>query len=313
MKFGVHLIQQNIEMAELRRLWTWADTAGFDWIDASDHFYEAPLVHENHGDYWEGTTIMTALACETKNLRIGSLVLGMNYRHPAVLANALAAMDHLSGGRIELGIGAGWYEDEYRAYGIPFPSLGKRLDILEEGIQVIRLLLTKDHVNFEGEHFTLADACCNPKPLQDRLRIWGGGVGRKRTLPMIARLCDGWNGPYLTPWQFRHLSRVLREACDRENRDFNEIEKSVNLSFHLAASEAARPRAEEHARTVFGGAIDTWRERGLIMGTPDEAKELVAEYQDLGCDLLNIAIRPPLDWEALEAWAREVIPAFSED
>ena len=199
MRFGVHLIQQNIEMAELRRLWTWADTAGFDWIDASDHFYEAPLVHENHGDYWEGTTIMTALACETQNLRIGSLVLGMNYRHPAVLANALAAMDHLSGGRIELGIGAGWYEDEYRAYGIPFPSLGKRLDILEEGIQVIRLLLTEDHVDFEGEHFTLADACCNPKPLQERLRIWGGGVGRKRTLPMIARLCDGWNGPYLTP------------------------------------------------------------------------------------------------------------------
>ena len=209
MKFGVHLIQQNIEMAELRRLWTWADTAGFDWIDASDHFYEAPLVHENHGDYWEGTTIMTALACETKNLRIGSLVLGMNYRHPAVLANALAAMDHLSGGRIELGIGAGWYEDEYRAYGIPFPPLGKRLDILEEGIQVIRLLHTEDHVDFEGEHFTLTDACCNPKPLQERLRIWGGGVGRKRTLPMIARLCDGWNGPYLTPWQFRHLSRVL--------------------------------------------------------------------------------------------------------
>ena len=137
-------------MAELRRLWTWADTAGFDWIDASDHFYEAPLVHENHGDYWEGTTIMTALACETKNLRIGSLVLGMNYRHPAVLANALAAMDHLSGGRIELGIGAGWYEDEYRAYGIPFPPLGKRLDILEEGIRVIRLLLTEDHVELRG-------------------------------------------------------------------------------------------------------------------------------------------------------------------
>ncbi len=312
MKFGIHLIQQNVEMVELRRLWTWADSAGFDWIDASDHFYEAPLLHEGGGGYWEGTTLMTALACETRNVRIGSLVLGMNYRHPAVLANALAAMDHLSGGRIELGIGAGWHEAEYRAYGIPFRPLKERLDILEEGIQVIRALLTEDHVDFAGEHFTLTDASCNPKPLQPRLPIWSGGNGERRTLRMTARLCDGWNSPYTTPDQFQRLSGVLRDWCDKEARDFAEIQRSVNLSFHLAANEGARGRAEEHLRTVFGGGAEAWRERGAVLGTPPEAIARVAQYRDAGCDLLNIALRPPLDWEALEAWAEEVVPAFAE-
>ena len=310
MRFGAHLIQQNVGMAELRRLWSWADTAGFDWIDASDHFYQAPMV-DGPGAYWEGTTLMAALACETRNVRIGSLVLGMNYRHPAVLAKALCTMDHLSGGRIELGIGDGWHEAEYRAYGIPFRPLGERLDILEEGIQVIRLLLTQERSDFEGEHFRLEDAACDPKPVQERLPIWSGGNGERRTLRMTARLCDGWNSPYTTPEQFDRLSGVLRDWCDREGRDFGEIQRSVNLSFHMAASEADRARAEEHLERVFGAGAESFRQRGAVLGTPAEAIDLVAHYADAGCDRVNIALRPPLDWDALHAWAGEVIPAFA--
>ena len=111
MKFGLHLIQQNIELPELRKLWRWADGASFDWIDVSDHFMEAPLT-EKHGCYLECISCLAALAIDTRNVRIGQLVFGMNYRHPAVLAKALATIDHLSDGRLEIGLGAGWHEAE---------------------------------------------------------------------------------------------------------------------------------------------------------------------------------------------------------
>ena len=139
MRFGIHLIQQNITLAECRDLWRWADTAGFNWFDVSDHFYESPMT-EKRGPYLECLTCLAALACDTQHMRIGTVVLAMDYRHPAVLANALAAIDQLSDGRLEPGFGAGWNEGEYRAYGIPFERIGRRLDVLEEGIQVIRAL-----------------------------------------------------------------------------------------------------------------------------------------------------------------------------
>src|SRR6185312_2372275 len=119
LKFGLNIGQQNISMEEMRRTWKWADNAGFDWVDVWDHFYEAPP-EDGNGTCFEATTCMAAIACETRNVRIGVLVLGMNYRHPAILANALCTIDQLSGGRLEIGLGAGWHEPEYRAYGIPF-------------------------------------------------------------------------------------------------------------------------------------------------------------------------------------------------
>ena len=155
MKFGLHIGQQNISMEEMRRMWRWADSAGFDWVDVWDHFYEAPPVDGN-GSCFEATTCMAAIACETRNVRIGVLVLGMNYRHPAVLANALTTIDHLSGGRLEIGLGAGWHEMEYRAYGIPFEPIGKRMDMLEEGVQVVRLLTTEDRADFVASTTTFA-------------------------------------------------------------------------------------------------------------------------------------------------------------
>ena len=162
MQFGLHIGQQNISMDEMRRLWRWADTAGFDWVDVWDHFYEAPY-EDGNGSCFEATTCMAAIACETTNVRIGVLVLGMNYRHPAVLANALTTIDHLSGGRLEIGLGAGWHAQEYAAYGIPFPPIGQRMDILEEGVQVVRLLTTQDRANFSGKYFSLSERRLQPE------------------------------------------------------------------------------------------------------------------------------------------------------
>ncbi|GIW12676.1 MAG: monooxygenase [Tepidiforma sp.] len=310
MNFGLHIGQQNIGIDELRRLWKWADTAGFDWVDVWDHFYEAPPVDGN-GSCFEATTCMAAMACETARVRIGVLVLGMGYRHPAVLANALCTIDHLSGGRLEIGLGAGWHEPEYRAYGIAFPSIGQRLDMLEEGIQVIRLLTTKDRADFAGRYYRLDDAACNPKPVQARPRIWVGGNGEKRTLRIAARHADGWNTPYTSPDEFARLSGVLDRWCEAEQRDPVTIERTVNLSFHLAASPASLDRAERQYRETWGPAAEGMRSRGVVTGLPAQAVELVGRYREAGATRVNIAIRPPVDWDALHAWTEEVIPEFA--
>lgn len=309
MKFGLHIGQQNIEMAEMRRLWRWADTAGFDWVDVWDHFYEAPYIDGN-GSCFEATTCMAAIACETVNVRIGVLVLGMNYRHPAVLAKALCTIDQLSGGRLEIGLGAGWHEPEYRAYGIPFLPIKERLDILEEGVQVVRKLTTEDRADFAGKYFQITNAACNPKPVQVRPRIWIGGNGEKRTLRIAARHADGWNTPYTSADEFKRLSGILDGWCEREGRDPRTIERNENLSFHMAASPAHLDSAEKQFQETWGPAAEAMRTRGVVVGLPAQAIDLVGRYADAGCARVNIAIRPPVDWAALEAWSKEVIPAF---
>lgn len=309
MNFGLHIGQQNITIDEMRRTWTWADTAGFDWVDVWDHFYEAPPVDGN-GSCFEATTCMAAMACETKNVRIGVLVLGMNYRHPAVLANALCTIDQLSGGRLEIGLGAGWHEPEYRAYGIPFLPIKERMDILEEGVQVVRLLTTQDRSNFSGKHFQLNSAACNPKPVQARPRIWIGGNGEKRTLRIAARHADGWNTPYTSPEEFKRLSGVLDMWCEEEGRDPATIERNVNLSFHMAASPAALDRADAQYRETWGPAAEAMRSRGVVVGLPEQAIDLVGRYRDAGAARVNIALRPPNDWDAMREWTEQVVPAF---
>ena len=311
MQFGLHIGQQNLSIDEMRRMWRWADTAGFDWVDVWDHFYEAPPIDGN-GSCFEATTCMAAIACETVNCRIGVLVLGMNYRHPAVLANALCTIDQLSGGRLEIGLGAGWHEPEYTAYGIPFRPIKERLDMLEEGVQVIRKLTTEDRANFDGQYFQLKNAACNPKGVQARPRIWVGGNGEKRTLRIAARHADGWNTPYTSPAEFKRLSGVLDSWCEKEGRDPAAIERNVNLSFHMAASAAALPAAEAQYVRTWGPAAEVMRTRGVVIGTPDQAIDLVGDYAAAGAARVNIAIRPPVDWDALHAWASEVIPAFAK-
>ncbi|MFN0093890.1 MAG: TIGR03560 family F420-dependent LLM class oxidoreductase [Dehalococcoidia bacterium] len=306
MHFGLHIGQQNLPIDECRRMWRWADGAGFDWVDVWDHFYEAPY-QDGNGSCFEATTLMAAIACETQKCRIGVLVLGMNYRHPAILTNALVTIDHLSGGRLEIGLGAGWHEPEYRAYGIPFRPIKERMDILEEGVQVVHLLTTQERSDFAGKYFTLENAACYPRPVQARPRIWVGGNGEKRTLRIAARYADGWNTPYTSPEEFKRLQGVLDSWCEKEGRDPASIERTVNLSFHMAATAKDLPRVEQQYRETWGPASEAMKSRGVVLGLPAEALDLVGRYREAGAARINIAIRPPVDWDALEAWASEVI------
>ena len=311
MEFGIHLIQQNVTIAECRKLWRWADTAGFTWVDVSDHFYESPMT-EKQGPYLECLASLATLAADTEHVRVGTCVLAMDYRHPAVLANALVTIDHLANGRLDVGLGSGWNEQEYTAYGIPFDRIGTRIDRLEEGIHVLRALWERPRADYQGAHFTLTDALCEPKPLQSRVPIWIGGTGERRTLQLVARYADGWNAPYLNVSEYLRLAVVLAEWCERVGRDPSKIQHDVNLSFHLAADESDRARAEAHFAEVFGPAGDAFRQRGAILGTPEEAIEMLAPYAEAGVNRINLALRPPWDDAALEAFAAEVIPAFKD-
>jgi F420-dependent oxidoreductase-like protein len=285
--FGVHTGLQNTTIAELRDLWTRIEALGFDWISIWDHFYSADFSgYECH----EAVACHAALACHTTRVRVGSLVYCAGYRHPAVLANAITTIDHLSGGRADLGLGAGWAFNEYGAYGIPFPSAGERLDLLEESIQAIRGLLREEVTDFQGEHVTLTDARCEPKPVQEELPIWVGGGGEKRTLRIAAKYADGWNVPFVSPETVAHKRDVLADHCSSDGRDPAAIRTAVNVG--LCPDDDA-------LREQFGALAEGVRP-GVLMGSPDQLVQRIGEYVDAGADQINIAMRAPWQLELLD-------------
>jgi F420-dependent oxidoreductase-like protein len=308
MTFGVHMGHLGSPLRELRRLWRFADTSGFDWFSVSDHFQESPP-QGGDLDCFEAVSTMTALAAETKNVRVGCLVFCVNYRHPGVLAKALCTIDHLSGGRMECGIGAGWHEAEYKGYGLPFERIGVREDQLEEAVQVLRLLFTERIANFNGRYFQLHDARCNPKPLQKSPRIWIGGLGEKRTLRTAAKHADGWNAPYISPEEFARKSRILDDWCQQEGRDPARIRRTVNVGFYMGATEKAAKRQEERMRAQWGATLPQ-RIGGFLVGTPRQVIDRVGEYRKAGAVRLNIGLRQPFDWDALHAYVEDVLPVF---
>jgi alkanesulfonate monooxygenase SsuD/methylene tetrahydromethanopterin reductase-like flavin-dependent oxidoreductase (luciferase family) len=304
---GVHVGQQNLSMDELRALWRRLDES-MDWISAWDHFYEAPY---EGGDvaHFEAVATLAALACETSRARIGCLVFYVGYRNLGQLAKAATTLDHLSGGRFELGLGAGWHEWEAKAYGYDFPPVGARLDMLEEAVPLMRSLLTDDgeRVSHGGEWFRLESASCEPPPVQPRLPIWIGGIGEKRTLRIAARHADGWNAAYVPPDEFRRLNGVLDSWCESEGRDPSAIRRAINLQFMLApdVATAASIRASVEARW---GDLAPRVMAGGLTGVPDDAVARIAEYVDAGADAVNIALRAPWPAESLDAWIDDVVP-----
>jgi F420-dependent oxidoreductase-like protein len=308
MTFGIHVGHLAGPMDELRRLWKFADDRGFDWFSVSDHFQESPPQGGDR-DCFEAVATMSAAAVETTRVRIGCLVYCINYRNPGLLAKVLTTIDHLSGGRAQCGIGAGWHEIEYRTFGIPFASIGVREDQLEEYAQILRLLFHQPVSSFAGKHFQLNEARCLPRPVQDRLPIWIGGGGEKRTLRAVARYADGWNAPYLGPEEWQAKNAVLDRWCEQEGRDPDTIARTINVGFYMGADESAAARHEEKFKAHWGR--ETAERSGFLRGTPAQALDMVAAYKEAGAQRLNIALREgPYDWEALDAFVEVVLPAF---
>jgi F420-dependent oxidoreductase-like protein len=295
-RFGVHVGLQHTTPDELLPLYRHIEELGFDWISVWDHFYGATGKPDDAACL-EAVAMHAALACATSRVRCGSLVYSIGYRHPAVLAKAITTIDQLSGGRADMGLGAGWAQLEYAAFGIPFPTAGVRLDQMEEGVQVLRGLLHDEVTTFEGTYFRVTEARNEPRPVQPKLPIWIGGQGEKRTLRIAAKYADGWNAPFVAPEQFAAKREVLHRHCADVGRDPHDIRCAVNVGLAWT---------EESLRSQFGGLSDYVRP-GVLSGSVDEVVERVGQYVDAGADQVNLALRAPFDVDALDQFAAALL------
>ena len=287
--FGVHTGLQNISSDDLRASWRRIESLGYGWISIWDHFYGATGKPDD-AECLEAVAMHAALACETSRVRIGSLVYSIGYRHPAILAKAITTIDHLSNGRAEMGIGAGWAQVEYNAYGIEFPEVKVRMDQLEEGIQVLRGMLHSEASNFEGKYFTTRDARNEPRPVQDKMPIWVGGGGEKRTLKITAKYADGWNVPFVSPEEFARKRGVLHEHCAAVGRNPDDISCAINVGLAWT---------EESLNAQFGHLANAVR-NGCLTGSDEQVLDRIGQYIEAGANQVNIALRAPFDLDALE-------------
>ena len=298
--YGVHAGTEDIGADDLIAFWRRVEELGYGWISCWDHF--VGLIDSDRGPF-EAVATHAALACSTDRARIGVLVYAVGYRHPAVLASAVATVDHLSGGRAELGLGAGWDAGDYGAYGIEYPGTKERLDKLEEGVQVLTMLLHDDGGSFTGEHYALTEAKLPAPPVQARLPIWIGGVGEKRVIPMAARYADGWDAPLtLSPEEFAHKVRVLRAAAEAAGRD----PEALRCSAHVAVVADAKQLGEQFglydeavAEAVQGGV-----EGGIIMGSDDYVLDAIKRYEAAGATQILFSGNASWGTENLERAAR---------
>jgi F420-dependent oxidoreductase-like protein len=251
MRFGFKTSPQDTTWPDMLAVWKAADDIEvFESGWTFDHFY--PIFSDPDGPCMEGWVTMTALAQATRRVRVGCLVTGVVYRHPAVLANMAATLDIVSGGRLELGIGAAWNELECKAYGIELGTLKQRFDRFDEACEVIVSLLTKETTTFDGAYFTLDEARCEPKPLQQpHPPICIGGGGEKRTLRAVARWAQHWNVPGGDVAQFVHKRDVLHQHCADIGRDPSEIVTSTHL--RLGPDGDAGPVVEQAAAFAEAG------------------------------------------------------------
>jgi F420-dependent oxidoreductase-like protein len=309
---GAHVGQQNMDMATMRATWRRLDRAGVDWISVWDHLYEAPPAGGTLAHY-EALATLGALCVETTQARLGCLVFYIGYRNPGLLAKAAVTLDHLSGGRFELGLGAGWHEQEAAAFGYDFPPLRTRFEMLEEGIQLIRSLLTQERTTFDGTYYRAQDASCLPAPVNGRrLPIWIGGVGPRRTPALAAKYADGWNAAYIGPEDYGRLNATIDGACEAIGRDPATLDRTVNLMFMLSADTASAAAAERRFDEQWGDMAARVR-NGALMGTPDRAAEIIAKYVEAGARGVNIALRAPWDEDALSTYLDDVIPALRKE
>jgi len=304
-RFSVQTPVESTTYAALARHWQRAEELGYDgaWLD--DHFYGVATPPSD--DSLECWTLMAALARETSRLRFGTLVICNNYRHPPLLAKMASTLDHIGGGRLEFGIGAGWYEHEYKAYGYDFPPIGTRLAQLEEALQIVKLMWTEERASFHGRHYRVERAWCNPKPVQQpHPPIMIGGGGEKVLLRLVAQYADRWNfGGSLD--DFRHKLAVLDRHCAAVGRDPATIERSWFGNI-IIEPDAAR-LAERLAKRAARGHGDAY---GLnaIVGTPEQIVARLRDYIALGVTHFIGMFGRVERLGATELFAREVISAF---
>jgi F420-dependent oxidoreductase-like protein len=303
--FGVVLPQFETSWNHARDVALAAEESGLDSVWCVDHLIGIPNERQ---PVFEGWTEIAAIAAVTRRVRLGHLVLCVSYRSPSLVAKMAATLDVVSEGRLIAGLGAGWYQPEYEQYGYPFPPIGTRLAQLGEALEILRRMWTEERTTFEGRHFTVRGALCEPKPVQRRLPILIGGGGEKVLLRLVARHADIWNNLGAYHDEVARKREILAGHCRAIGRDPSEIVVSQQTLAAVATdrSEAARKTARLREELGF---LDASTELSLT-GTPDEIRARVERNRALGVSAFIMSLGRRTDPEDVRLFGREVAAAY---
>ena len=302
----------------------WHETAdlverlGFESLWRSDHLYD----HRGDGrmEALEAWTSFATLADRTSRIRFGPMVTPITFRHPSLLAKMSASIDQLSGGRLEMALGVGSVDVEHGVFGIPCPPLPVRYQMLEEGIKVILALWTEDSASFKGEHYSLDNAVCYPKPAQKpRPPIIIGGNGERRTLPLAAVYADEWNGDALTPDAYREKRQILQGHCQRNGRDFSSMRCSWTGPVLIGRDETEIMKRLQRIKGLMGNLPEMasvspkeLSDDGWAAGTPSQVIEKIEALAEAGSERFILELFDNEDHEVIELIAEEVLPAVEK-
>jgi F420-dependent oxidoreductase-like protein len=303
-KLGALVWPQYTDWQSLQETGALVDRHGYDSLWTWDHVY--PIVGDPEGPIFEGYMTLAGWAHTTERVRMGLMVGANTFRNPGLVVKTITALDHMSGGRMWLGIGGAWFETEHTAFGIEFGSgFGERLDWFDEAVELMRDMLPGGPVSARGRFYTAKDALNNPPPVQEKVPIMIGGSGERKTLHTVAKYADGWNTGGDVE-RVRHKDEVLRRWCDEVGRNESEIERTVGLGVPIIRDTEAEARKVAEAMKERNPG---WRgPRDGPFGSAELVAERWAPYLDLGFEHIYVDCPAPFDHETLERLAREVKP-----
>lgn len=309
--FGANIPQIGVDYETTKRIVHECEKYGFDFVWISDHLHDF-LPSKSYLECW---TTISALAEATQRIRLCTIVLNNLFRHPSLVAKMAATLDHISGGRLDLGIGAGWYESECISNGIPFPSASVRIQQLEEAIEVMKRLWAADNVSFLGKYYALKNASSNPKPVQSpHPPIWIGIMkGRSRMLRVIAKHADAWtiSSIYLPePEEYQRIRRALDDCCREFGRDPGHVHSAVGIGCVVAEDEdRVREKTRKFPPTSIS-AGDYTAQQMRLEGTPDRCVEKLRMYAQIGVTRFVMNFPDITTTEPIRLFGEKVIPAF---
>jgi len=305
-RFGITLPQIKRSWQEARTAAVAFDELGFDSAWVCDHLYGVPLPTLPILEAWSQ---LAAVAAVTERIELGTLVTPPFFRNPAVLAKQIATVDHISNGRVIAGLGAGWFEAEFTAYGCEFPALGARMKALEEEIRILKAMWTEERATVSGEHFSVRDAICEPKPVR-RPPILIGGGGEKVLMGIVARHADVWNNLAVFQAELGSKVAAVRRRCEEEGRDPESLEISQQCVVVLAEDEEAAKASLEKAKKIYGGHMGGALEEHGIWGHPQAVVDRIGRHVELGCTTFLIEFFGRDTTVPARLFAEKVMPAF---
>jgi alkanesulfonate monooxygenase SsuD/methylene tetrahydromethanopterin reductase-like flavin-dependent oxidoreductase (luciferase family) len=304
--------QEGLTWERWKRLAEAAEAGGYESLFRSDHL--TGLGGDSRHASLDTWASLTWVATATRRIRFGPLVCPITFYHPSLLAKRAAAVDLLAGGRLDLGVGAGWHEGEHAMFGIPFPPLRERLDRLDCGATAIAALWKGQPVTLDQPYYPLRAAESHPLPLHGRVPLIIGGRGERRTLRIVAARADEWNVTRVTRDEYRHKSEVLAGFCQALGRDPAAIRRSLMVPVITGQTRAEVEARRGRARAIFPRVPadeEGWRQAGLLHGNLDEIREELRRWAEAGIERVMLQMLDMDDLAAIELIAREILPSFT--